>query len=304
QWFDTLIVRKNLLLMKFDDLGQLTFIDCGTFGEVYSMQISGYGEKFAVKKIFKTYLRDSSIFKGFIKEPNLRPVIKQVMYTLQSLPSKPTYESSDFKNQDSIILSTTENSSQLSMAIKTGINLFDREYKYKNHIKNNSWYHHCEVKNFKQQFLNWTSNNSNIHILIRNLQLNFTKSFNDLKWIQFDRLINIKEHENAMFILEEEWIDEPMYLWNKDYEKADFGKSRPASARPQEINENMPFMAPEVIKEQRNTKTDDIYSLGMLMFDISFGHLPFIDRKYDVHLELEICNGVFTGDACLSQITQ
>ncbi|RIB23198.1 kinase-like domain-containing protein [Gigaspora rosea] len=587
EWFGA---RKDLLLIKFDDLGQLTFIDRGAFGEVYSTQISSFGEKVAVKKVFKSYLGDSSTSKGFIKElklhsqlekheriinflgicehpkeacflliiefadggtlrsflaieganlrwpeklilsqqlveglsflhgkniihrdlhdknvlihqrkikiadfgmsknlnsiitsqtelfgmlpfvepkvikepsyrrneksdifslgvllweisscrppfanvdqlevfitvnlgrreipvagtpiayvnlyqncwqeePNLRPVIKQVIFTLKSLPFEPTYVSSDeifiFKNQDSI---TTENSSQFSMAVKTENNSFYGEYKCENHIKNNNWCHHCEVENFKQQFSNWTSNNSIINRSIRNLQLNFTKSFNDLKWIQFNRLINIKEHENATSILEAEWIDEPMDLWNKDYEKlgrsgstkivikksseiadiinevsyircfglthisgkqqygiilplasegdlrkymkkkfplelkqelhvlqgivnglksihdlnyvhadihpgnvvinvemGDFGESRPVSARPQEINENMPFMAPEVIKGQGYTKTGDIYSLGMLMFEISFGHPPFIDRKYDVHLALDICNGL------------
>ncbi|CAG8517722.1 9159_t:CDS:2 [Gigaspora rosea] len=403
EWFGA---RKDLLLIKFDDLGQLTFIDRGAFGEVYSTQISSFGEKVAVKKVFKSYLGDSSTSKGFIKELKLHSQLEKHERIINFLGICEHPKEACFLL---IIEFADENSSQFSMAVKTENNSFYGEYKCENHIKNNNWCHHCEVENFKQQFSNWTSNNSIINRSIRNLQLNFTKSFNDLKWIQFNRLINIKEHENATSILEAEWIDEPMDLWNKDYEKLgrsgstkivikksseiadiinevklyilfddilkcfglthisgkqqygiilplasegdlrkymkkkfplelkqelhvlqgivnglksihdlnyvhadihpgnvvinvemgelrayiiDFGESRPVSARPQEINENMPFMAPEVIKGQGYTKTGDIYSLGMLMFEISFGHPPFIDRKYDVHLALDICNGL------------
>ncbi|CAG8774740.1 34652_t:CDS:2 [Gigaspora margarita] len=46
EWFDTLIVRN-------------------------------YGEKVAVKKVFKSYLRDSSTFKGFIKELKLHSQLEK-----------------------------------------------------------------------------------------------------------------------------------------------------------------------------------------------------------------------------------
>ncbi|CAG8854083.1 12737_t:CDS:2, partial [Gigaspora margarita] len=75
--------------------------------------------------------------------------------------------------------------------------------------------------------------------------VNGLKSIYDLNYVHADIhpsnvVINIKRELRAYLI--------------------DFGKSRPASARPQEINENMPFIAPEVIQEQRNTKTDEIFT--------------------------------------------
>src|SRR2546423_8490476 len=41
----------------------------------------------------------------------------------------------------------------------------------------------------------------------------------------------------------------------------------------------IPYMAPEVLFEnEENTKESDIYSIGMLMWELFAGHPPFNDR--------------------------
>jgi serine/threonine protein kinase len=49
-----------------------------------------------------------------------------------------------------------------------------------------------------------------------------------------------------------------------------------------------PYIAPEVFHEKKNTKESDIYSIGMLMWEIFAGHPPFDDRAHDGNLILNI----------------
>src|SRR5437763_11713653 len=54
-----------------------------------------------------------------------------------------------------------------------------------------------------------------------------------------------------------------------------------------------PYIAPEVLRRnKKNTKESDVYSIGMLMWEIFSGHPPFDDRPHDHHLILEICKGL------------
>src|SRR5437764_1474031 len=44
--------------------------------------------------------------------------------------------------------------------------------------------------------------------------------------------------------------------------------------------------------ENNNTKESDIYSIGILMWELFSGHPPFDDRAHDCHLILETCKGL------------
>ncbi|RHZ44984.1 hypothetical protein Glove_701g13 [Diversispora epigaea] len=53
----------------------------------------------------------------------------------------------------------------------------------------------------------------------------------------------------------------------------------------------IPYMAPEVLRGEKYTQASDIYSFGMIMWEISTGQLPFSGRAHDVHLAMDICKG-------------
>ena len=51
-------------------------------------------------------------------------------------------------------------------------------------------------------------------------------------------------------------------------------------------------MAPEVLLCKPYTKESDIYSLGIIMSEMSTGKPPFENESHDIDLQLNICNGL------------
>ena len=54
----------------------------------------------------------------------------------------------------------------------------------------------------------------------------------------------------------------------------------------------IPYIAPEVLQGKKNTKQSDVYSIGMLMWEIFAGRPPFDDRPHGPGLCLKICEGL------------
>src|SRR6185369_3052569 len=54
----------------------------------------------------------------------------------------------------------------------------------------------------------------------------------------------------------------------------------------------IPYVALEVLQGGKNTKQSDVYSVGMLMWEIFAGHPPFDDRNHGPGLILKICEGL------------
>jgi len=53
------------------------------------------------------------------------------------------------------------------------------------------------------------------------------------------------------------------------------------------------YIAPEVLRRnKKNTKESDVYSIGMLMWELFSGYPPFDDKAHDHHLILDICKGL------------
>src|SRR6266511_928033 len=53
------------------------------------------------------------------------------------------------------------------------------------------------------------------------------------------------------------------------------------------------YIAPEIlIQKEQKTKESDVYSIGMIMWEIFAGHPPFDDRAHDYHLILQIGEGL------------
>ncbi|RGB30578.1 kinase-like domain-containing protein [Rhizophagus diaphanus] len=55
---------------------------------------------------------------------------------------------------------------------------------------------------------------------------------------------------------------------------------------------NLPYIAPEVINGKEYTFKSDIYSIAMLMWEISSGQPPFINYEHDCNLAINIINGM------------
>src|SRR6185369_4136088 len=49
------------------------------------------------------------------------------------------------------------------------------------------------------------------------------------------------------------------------------------------------YVAPELLRGKKNTKESDIYSIGMLMWEIFAGRPPFDDRAHNHRLVFDIC---------------
>ena len=54
----------------------------------------------------------------------------------------------------------------------------------------------------------------------------------------------------------------------------------------------IPYVAPEVLQGGKNAKQTDIYSVGMLVWEILAGHPPFDDIAHGPGLCLKICEGL------------
>src|SRR5213080_1903381 len=54
----------------------------------------------------------------------------------------------------------------------------------------------------------------------------------------------------------------------------------------------IPYIAPEILQEGKNTKQSEVYSIGMLMWEIFAGHPPFDDKAHDADLIFRILEGL------------
>src|SRR5947207_4501149 len=73
---------------------------------------------------------------------------------------------------------------------------------------------------------------------------------------------------------------------------SDLGFCGPADKPLNSIYGNLPYIAPEVIAGKETTFASDIYSIGILMWEVSSGQPPFINYENDYDLVMKIINGM------------
>ncbi|CAI2164625.1 16191_t:CDS:2 [Funneliformis geosporum] len=73
---------------------------------------------------------------------------------------------------------------------------------------------------------------------------------------------------------------------------SDLGFCGPVDKPLDSIYGNLPYVAPEVIAGNGTTFASDIYSFGMLMWEVSSGQPPFINYAHDFDLAMRIINGM------------
>ncbi|RIA86158.1 kinase-like domain-containing protein [Glomus cerebriforme] len=54
----------------------------------------------------------------------------------------------------------------------------------------------------------------------------------------------------------------------------------------------LPYIAPEILRGQNYTKASDIYSLGIIMYEVISGLPPYHDVSHDENLAIKICQGL------------
>ena len=79
-------------------------------------------------------------------------------------------------------------------------------------------------------------------------------------------------------------------------EIGDLGISKSATESTDDDNNDnygiIPYMAPEIFHGHKYTAASDIYSFGMIMWELMTGRRPFWDRNHDTDLIIEICDGL------------
>src|SRR5438034_387662 len=78
----------------------------------------------------------------------------------------------------------------------------------------------------------------------------------------------------------------------RNFNISDLGFCGPADKPLNSVYGNLPYIAPEVIAGKETTFKSDIYSIAMLMWEISSGQPPFINYEHDYDLAMNIINGI------------
>ncbi|RHZ73891.1 hypothetical protein Glove_228g54 [Diversispora epigaea] len=72
----------------------------------------------------------------------------------------------------------------------------------------------------------------------------------------------------------------------------DFGLCKPVTENdPEKIYGVIPYMAPETLNRREYTQASDIYSFGMIMYEVFTSYPPYYNIPHDKKLVISICNG-------------
>ncbi|RHZ85411.1 hypothetical protein Glove_66g129 [Diversispora epigaea] len=126
--------------------------------------------------------------------------------------------------------------------------------------------------------------------------INWGQKLYNLRNLSFD-LMNIHELDivhrdfHPGNILSSNFKDNIMYI-------SDFGLSKLISENPNNPEKKkifgvLPYIAPEVLSgDEEYTKAADVYSFGIIAYEIVTGFPPYHDMSHDKDLAMKICNGL------------
>src|SRR6266542_1497885 len=125
------------------------------------------------------------------------------------------------------------------------------------------------------------------------------KNFYNVKW---NDKLKILSHiiEGLGHIHDQKIIQRDFHSGNILYENqfdiviSDLGISKSSIESTNDDNEIygiIPYMAPEILQGKEYTTASDIYSFGMIMWELMTGRMPFWDQKDDIELIIKICKG-------------
>ncbi|PKY59099.1 kinase-like protein [Rhizophagus irregularis] len=176
---------------------------------------------------------------------------------------------------------------------------------------NQNWFEeaksHLTISNKHQEIvqcygLTQNPSNGNYMLVIdkqdTNLREYLQQNNNQLTWVE--KIEIIYEIIDAIFYIHNESsIHRDLHSGNILYSQlnstwsiSDLGFCGPADKPSTSIYGNLPYIAPEIINGKEYTFKSDIYSIGMLMWEISSGQPPFNNHEHDYDLALKIINGM------------
>jgi serine/threonine protein kinase len=126
--------------------------------------------------------------------------------------------------------------------------------------------------------------------------------FNSIDWkTKIDTLwgisIGLKDIHNSGLIHHNFHCGNILSNFKSETYITDLGLYRPANVMPSQ-NDNkkiygvLPYVAPEVLREEEYTQANDIYGLGIIAYEICTGLPPYHDVAHDEFLAIKICQGV------------
>ncbi|CAB4427790.1 unnamed protein product [Rhizophagus irregularis] len=124
------------------------------------------------------------------------------------------------------------------------------------------------------------------------------QNHNQLTWK--DRMKIINEITRALYYIhKEKAIHRDLHSGNILYSQhndswyiSDLGFCGPADKSSTSIYGNLPYIAPEVIVRREYTFASDIYSIAILIWEISSGQTPFINYEHENDIVMNIINGI------------
>ncbi|GBC16197.2 kinase-like domain-containing protein [Rhizophagus irregularis DAOM 181602=DAOM 197198] len=127
---------------------------------------------------------------------------------------------------------------------------------------------------------------------------NYLKQNKSLTWKE--RISIVSNIINSLYIIHnEKAIHRDLHSGNILYSKkidywyiSDFGFCGPADKPLKTIYGNLPYVAPEVLVGRKYTFASDIYSIAILMWEMSSGRPPFQKYYHNYELAMNIVNGM------------
>src|SRR6266542_4523071 len=126
-----------------------------------------------------------------------------------------------------------------------------------------------------------------------------TKNFHNIKWCEkLNILKNIVEgldHIHNQNIIHRDFHSGNILYENEiDIAISDLGISKSSTKSIDNDNEvygDISYIAPEILQQKEYTIASDIYSFGMIMWELMTGRMPFWDQNDDIELIIKICRG-------------
>ncbi|RHZ89648.1 hypothetical protein Glove_13g186 [Diversispora epigaea] len=88
------------------------------------------------------------------------------------------------------------------------------------------------------------------------------------------------------------WLQKLYYLWDLSSRLSKLIGANLNSPEKKNIFGVLPYIAPEVLSGDEYTKAADIYSFGIIVYEIVTGFPPYPDIPHDKNLAMKICNGL------------